>query len=256
MTATENVATPQRTAPYVSFGALRKLLDRMADEHGAPGRVDRSYLPGMSGGYQSQLLSSLRSLGLIDTDGTPSTDLKTIVSDLDTEFPAFMQRTVEMLYPEAVALARSNGSQGQLEESFRSVFGFSGSTLESAIRFYLDASQFAGMPVSAHFRAPARPKPRRRAAPSKTKASKPADGDTADSPEQPRLGAMPSSTQRVELSSGGSLVVTMTVDLFSLTDADRTFVFDIVDKMKSYKDVAQPPKDLASDPSSQGGDAG
>ncbi len=250
----------RRLAPYVSFAAFRKLLDRMAGEHGPPGRIDRSYLTGMSGGYQAQLLAALRSLELIDSEGVPTQELKRLTADLEAELPGFMQRRVALLYPEAVALAEANGSAGQLAEAFRSVFGFTGSTLESAIRFYLDASQFAGMRLSAHFRPPTRGRKarvRRSPTPSSTKATAPRVRDDAQSTPPPTVGAVPSSTQRVELSSGGNLVLTMSVDLFSLTDDDRTFVFDIVDRVKAYKGASGPaPQASPAEPPSQDGSGG
>jgi hypothetical protein len=256
MTTAENSTDTRRTPPYVSFTALKKLLNRMAGEAGPPARVDRSYLTGMSGGYQAQILSALRSLNLIDRDGTPSPELKQLTADLDAELPGFMQRKVVEIYPEADALAKGNGSSGQLEESFRSVFGVSGSTLESAIRFYLDASQFAGVPVSAHFKPPARSRPRVKRTKGNTSA-KSALSSPAEPSEAPRMGHMPSSTQRVDLGSGGSLVVTATLDLFSLNDEDRTFVFEIVDKVRAYAVKRTPaPVDSPTESSSQDGEAG
>jgi len=241
--------------PYVSFVAVKKQLERMAGEHGPPGRVDRSYLTGMSGGYQGQILSALRSLDLINSDGVPTDELGRLVAALDAELPAFMQRKVAVLYPDAVDLAKQNGTAGQLHDLFRQQYGITGSTLDSAIRFYLEASKFAGLPVSTHFRPPSRTRKARKAAPSNTRAKEASAGATS-SPEAPKIGTMPSSTQRVELGSGGSLVVTMSVDLFSLTDDDRTFVFDIIDRMKKYRDAPPPSGNSPVEPSSQDGDAG
>jgi hypothetical protein len=252
MTLTVRGDEERRSAPYVSFTALKKLLARMAVEGGPPGRVDKSYLTGMSGGYQAQLLLALRSLDLIVMDGSPTDDLKRLTADLDGELPAFMQRKVTFLYPEAVELAKTSGTAAQLAEKFKEAFGFTGSTLEGAIRFYLDASQFASMPLSINFRAPKRArKPNaRRTAPAKAKGS----DDSRDKQDSPKIAPMLSSTQRVELSSGGNLVVTMTVDLFSLSDDDRTFVFDLIDRMKTYKGTVRDDKSSLTDPDNQGGD--
>lgn len=228
------VESSERRVPYVSFTAFKKLLDRMTGEVGPPNRVDRTYLVGMSGGYQAQLLAALRALGLIDEAGRSTPTLRSLTHALDQELPGFMQQQVQLLYPEAVELAAANGSAGELHDLFRQHYGVSGSTLESAVRFYLDASAFAGMQVSPHFRAPTRAKARKtpKMTPMKTATTRASEPTTSD---QPTMGVMPSSTQRVNLASGGNLVLTMTADLFSLTDSDRDFVFGIVDQVRSYR---------------------
>ena len=38
----------------------------------------------------------------------------------------------------------------------------------------------------------------------------------------------------VHLKSGGTVTLTAAVDLFSLTAADREFVFELIDKVQSY----------------------
>ena len=58
-----------------------------------------------------------------------------------------------MLFRSVFALSSKNATQGQLEEEFRS-FGISGSTLRSAIAFFLHAAAFAEIPVSPHFKIP------------------------------------------------------------------------------------------------------
>lgn len=45
----------------------------------------------------------------------------------------------------------------------------------------------------------------------------------------------------VKLASGGSVSVNASVNLFTLTTEDRTFVIDLVDKLKGYPTVAQHP---------------
>jgi hypothetical protein len=256
MTDTTVAEETRRVAPYVSFSAFRKLLDRMASEGGPPGRVDRSYLRGMSGGYQAQLLAALRSLGLIDLAGVPTPDLFRITKSPGEELPLFMQQTIFKLYPEVVDLAERNGSAGQLVELFKLLFSVQGSTLEGAIRFYIDASNYAGIPVGAHFRAPTRPRPvgaapRRpalKAAPQKNVSSAPSHGGTS---------ALGASTQRVALESGGSLVLTVNVDIFGLSEADRTFVFDLVDRVKKYQATTERPStDFPAGSPSQSGSSG
>lgn len=238
-TATEPVEA-RRYVPYVSFATLQNLLIRMANEGAPPDRIDRSYLSGMSGGYQAQLLGAMRALGLIDLEGAPTAELHTLTTVLDREFPGFMQRQISQLYPEANALTR--GTALQLNDVFKEQYGISGSTIQGAIRFYLDACKFAGVEVSPHFKAPTRARSTsalRRPQPM-TSGKRPSGGrkpGTATTVAFSNTSA--SNTERVELNSGGSLTLTMTLDLFALSQEDRAFVFDLIDRVQGYKALIQ-----------------
>lgn len=245
-------AEARRYVPYVSFATLQNLMTRMAEEGAPPDRVDRSYLSGMSGGYQAQVLGALRALGLIDSDSQPTAELHTIAAGIDREFPAFMQRQISRLYPEANALTR--GTAGQLQQTFKEQYGISGSTVQGAIRFYLEACRFAGVEVSPHFKAPTRAGS---ASPSRRTPPMQAPNRVGGSRKAPATIVAPttsnSNTERVELISGGNLVLTMTLDLFALNAADREFVFDLIDRVKGYKARSETSSDQLS---SQDGETG
>lgn len=218
--------------PYVSFATFRKLIERMHEEGGPPARIDRSYLSGMSGGYQAQVLVALRTFGLTTEDGHPTDSLRSIAANPDQELIPHLQQEAHFLYPEMMDLAARNGTAAQLAQLFRDKYAISGSTLTGAIRFYLAVSEFAGLPIGKHFKAPKRAS---RATPDKKTAS--------TSPRRPRLvrpeldmpiAASQANTIRVPLSSGGQIVLTTAVDLMELSSEDRTFVFDLIDKAKAY----------------------
>jgi hypothetical protein len=139
------------------------LIERMADE-GVPPRIDRSFLSGLSGGYQTQVLAALRSLGLILDDGTVQPALQTLV-DQPQNRRALVAMILRTRYPEAVAMGEEKATQGQLEGQFKK-YGITGATLRKAIAFYLHAADFAGIPVSPFFKTPSAtsgtPSPRRR----------------------------------------------------------------------------------------------
>lgn len=54
----------------------------------------------------------------------------------------------------------------------------------------------------------------------------------------------PAGTSRsVALASGGTLTVSASMDVFGFSPDDRTFVFDLIDKLLKYeKDNPSPPK--------------
>ncbi len=77
----------------------------------------------------------------------------------------------------------------------------------------------------------------------KKKASPPQRPATAPrgartSPEPSGAPAAPLSSHRVALTSGGTVVLSLSVDLFGLTGDDRDFVFDLIDRIRAYADRA------------------
>jgi hypothetical protein len=66
--------------------------------------------------------------------------------------PELIGEMLRQQYPSVVALD-ANATQGQLEEAFKDA-GISGSTIRKAINFYLQAAEFAEIPVSRHFKTP------------------------------------------------------------------------------------------------------
>lgn len=229
---------PQRPpVPYVSFSTLRKLIERMHNEGGVPGRVDRSYLTGMSGGYQAQILVALRIFGLIDESGIPTAQLRALAGDPEREMVPFFQQQINMLYPEMIDLGRRNGTASQLAQLFRDKYGISGSTLIGAVRFYLDASKFAEVPVGKHFKPPARAA-RGTAKNAPLPKSRVQSAHTSIGPTEPSSVASMANTLRVPLASGGQVVLTTAVDLIQLSPDDRTFVFGLIDKVKGYSSLS------------------
>jgi hypothetical protein len=183
---TERVPAP----PYISFRTLLNLVERMADE-GIPRRIDRSYLSGLSGGYQTQVMAALRSLGLMADEGVVTDRLIDLVRrPADRKF--LFGNILRERYPEAVRLGESNATQAELEEAFRPS-GIGGATLRKAVTFYLHAADFAGIPLSPFFKPPtasseASAPRRRRTRTTRTPAPSPTPEPTASSsPTQDEL---------------------------------------------------------------------
>jgi hypothetical protein len=100
------------------------------------------------------VMATLRSFGLTDANNGVQPELielsrnkgerKRIIGDL-----------LRKHYPKAVELGEIKGTQRQLEEAFAE-FKISGNTLRKAVAFYLKGAEYAGLPVSPHFRAVAK----------------------------------------------------------------------------------------------------
>lgn len=149
--STDTDSKPPAAPPYVSFKTLINLLDRLQETH-LPPRIDRSYLTGLSGGYQTQVIAALRWLGLIDEKGEVTSVLAALAQNPEQR-PKLIGELLRAHYPAMFALSGKNATQGQLEEEFRN-FGITGSTLRSAIAFFMNAARYAEIPVSPHFKIP------------------------------------------------------------------------------------------------------
>jgi hypothetical protein len=142
--------------PYFAFKTLTNTIVSM-EEHGPPTRIDRTFLSNMSGAGQSQFIAGLKSLDLIDEQGTVQPDLTELVENPDKR-PEIIGRILRRRYPEAVELGKGNATTGELIEVFRE-YGVQGDTARKAIAFYLQAAKYAGdIPLSPNFKTPSVPR--------------------------------------------------------------------------------------------------
>jgi hypothetical protein len=141
------------TAPYVSWGSFKNLIDRMT-EQGLPMRIDRSYLSNMAGSTQSHLLKALKELELIDDGNHPTEALKSLVANPESQSER-IGTLVEKYYAEAITLG-NGATQSMLEEKFSDSYNVSGSTRRKSIAFFLAAAKFGEVAVSQHFKTPKR----------------------------------------------------------------------------------------------------
>ena len=202
--------------PYVPFKTFVTALD--AFEAGLPNQLDRSVWPSYSGAIQGQLLGAFRFLGLMDEGNCPTPALGELVSKRGAR-RELLRGLIERHYRTLVALDLTRTSPRQLDEAMHQ-YGLSGATHKKAISFFLQAAQFAGLPISVLLKA----KTRTAAFGHKRTAA-------AAAPETP--GAALAKT--VRLRNGGTLTVTVSLDLFSLGGEDRKLVFDLIDRLQEYE---------------------
>jgi Family of unknown function (DUF5343) len=149
--STENTAAI--VPPYSSFVTLLNLIDRMEKE-GVPRRVDKSYLVGMAGGTQNQVMASLRALGLTDDENNAQRTLVLLATEPDHR-KEIMGHILSARFPALLEVATSNSTPGQLNEVL-AASGLSGATTRKAATFFVTAATYAGFEVSPHLR-PVRP---------------------------------------------------------------------------------------------------
>lgn len=230
--------------PYISFRTMLDLLQRMSDEE-PPARIDKTYLHSYSGGYQTQVIAALNSLGLRKAETGEVTDLLTdLVTGDETARKKLIAGILDSHYGPVRALDR-NATQGQMLDAFKDMGVNSGDTMRKVVAFFLTAAKYAEIPVSKHWKTPAVPRSAKRR-------SSPGGGDgngSADAAENKSGGGdgsqgtpTPSANLRsVTLRSGGTVTLGLTVDLFSLDDFDQKFVLDLVKKVREYGEQFQLP---------------
>ena len=146
----------------------------------------------------------------------------------EDSFAEGLRSILNRYYVDQVELGRSQGTPGQLAESF-APSGYSGSTLRKAVTFFLHAAKAAELPLSPHFRPPkASPTPNRAR---RTKTSRPVDPAPSPSTGQ---SAPAAESHTIELASGGTVTVSCSTSFLALSRHDRDFLFELVDRLKDY----------------------
>jgi hypothetical protein len=123
---------------------------------------------------------------------------------------------------------------GELSEQMEKSYSVSGSSRRKAVRFFLAATTYTGVLLSPHLKSKSRgseggaPTVRRRR--SRTR--------VAGEPEAPQKApaSQTGSTSRVvSLKSGGTVTLPAGVDFLALDQAERDFVFKLIDELKQYE---------------------
>ena len=215
-------------APYVAFKTFLTALDTLAQD--LPNRLDRSVWPTLSGGTQSQMMSAFRFLGLIDEKGNAQPTLRTLVEEQERR-PANLATILEAQYPNIVMLARENASPKQFEDAMGELSGKG--TLRKAIAFFLPAAKYAVVPIPKSWQTR---KKRGTGTASHRKAARQKQEPKSDEPKQrpPRTTHQEGTTKTVKLGSGGTVTLSIAVDLISLSVEDRQWLFELIDKLAAY----------------------
>jgi hypothetical protein len=194
----------------------------------------------MAWNVQNQLFIALRFFGLLKGDDEPTALLDDLVKGSEEERKAKFRKIAESAYSELIAIDLKTATRAHFEEKLGQLYNVTGDTRVKAIRFFLSAAAYVGLPLGSFIvpkdgktKSPRRP---RQAAPRAAKKTSveahqeiPKDG-----------GAKPGGTSKsVNLASGGTLTLSATLDLFALNAADRAFVFGIIDTLEGYEQGAK-----------------
>lgn len=233
--------------PYMSFQTFWNFIGELASKP-VPPRIDRSLMNSKSGTDQANLTNALTAFGLVDSTGVVQPRLRQLAATDDEGRKPILAAMVREYYPKAVAVSEANDTEAALNEAFRDEYGLNAAeTRRKCVTFFLHALRLAELPVSAHFKqtrpgsgAPGTPRLKRTAGRKRGVTTPNGVEGTSDQPPAP---APKGDTYTVELGSGGSVSVVVSVDLFALTTDDRNFIIELVDKLKGYPKAAPPQKE-------------
>ncbi|HIP72137.1 MAG TPA: hypothetical protein EYH05_12165 [Anaerolineae bacterium] len=135
---------------YVSFTTLKNFLDLIRTQ-GVPPVIDPSLLGSMSGSSSAQLRTALKYLGATDDEGRTNDILEELALASDDERPVSMAKILRNAYPflfdDYNGFDLEKGTFRQFDDKFREQ-GATGATVVKAERFFLQAADYAQLPVS------------------------------------------------------------------------------------------------------------
>jgi Arc/MetJ family transcription regulator len=146
--------TSKNVPAYVPFKTLKAFIESLS-KTAIPPRINRELMPRMSGILQSQLITALRFLDLIDDNSAVHDKLRKLVKAYGTkEWQTTWAAVLKEAYrPITAGLDLDSETGTALRTAFRAKGGAEGDTNDKAVRFFLKAMEDAGVPLSPHFKA-------------------------------------------------------------------------------------------------------
>lgn len=235
---------------YVPFQTFLNFLTKLGQ--GVPNRIDRSFLNRYySGAMGSQLVTSLRFLGLVEgEDNRTTAELERLVQDETARKQLLAQLLRERYQPVFTDVGDlAKATHAQLEQAFKQLYNVEGDTRRKAISFFVHMAQHTDIPLSAYIRTANNPGSNRtatRTATKKAKArqngtttAKPREETTTKTKEANVPPAQNShangQVKTITFQSGGSVTLTYTVDLFTIDERDRQFLLGLIDQLRAYE---------------------
>jgi hypothetical protein len=234
----EPIDESKGAAPYIPFTTFLSALDAVA-ANSVPNVIDRHSFPSSSGSTVNGILSAFRFFGLIDHSGTPLAALRTLAMEKN-ERKVNIKLMLEKYYSTVFALNLAGATPPQLDQVFSTkTYNVNGDTKKKAKTFFLKAAQYAEIPVSKLLLKKSRASSPRKAGAKKTAAKKADGGGASGGTSKPATGGENTPTQgesrTITLENGGTLTLSLNVNILSLKGADRNFVFKLIDEIEAYE---------------------
>jgi hypothetical protein len=239
--------SPAKNVPvYLSFATFQAALSTLRT-HGLPRKIDRTAWDSRSGADQTQILSAFKFLGLIDENANtqPALDKLKEAPPNSEEEKKILGELLRERYSKVFEHDLRTATPGQLAEAIGS-YGATGTTKERALRFFIKAARFSGIPMSPRFvkvaassatsTAPANGTPKAQGS-VRPKRKKRTNGGNGAEPATPAASVDHGTAMRsIALPScGGTLTISGTFNPFALSGAERDLVYKIIDMMTEFE---------------------
>ncbi len=231
MVKTEEALAPETSrrdvpAAYVPFRTFLGAIDSL--EHGIPRQIDRTIWRSQSGVVQSQIMMALRFFGLVNDEDKPTPALQRFV-DQKQRRQEHIAALLRYSYRDLIDRDLTKMTPRMLDEAMEQ-YHVTGETKRKAVTFFLQAAKFAELPLH-----PLLSGQIRNTGPRKKRSRKDNGGGEEPAPPQPITSPPHGSVKTLELKSGGTLTLSISVDVFSMSSEDRKFVFGLIDRLQEYQ---------------------
>ncbi len=242
---------------YVSYATFITFLDWVKEMAVMPSQIDRSlWGPKFQGGTGGQLMVGLRFLKLLD--GEQPTDTLDELAHADSAARGrLLQNVLRDAYGNHVIDNLVRYTPKMLNDQLDAL-GSTESTRRKAFSFLVNAARAAGLPIAPAVAKQARNKtPRLKPTGGRKGGAKNTHIPTGEGKPASNNGDRPPAQQAqanirtVQLNSGGQVTLSLSVDLFLLSETDRTFVLSLVDTMREYTERQKPLELAAPSPAVQ-----
>lgn len=223
-------------APYLPFLTFKAAIESL--EQGVPKNIDRTIWRNQSGVVQTQILMAFRFFCLVDANDRP-TDLLHEVVDRKDDRPALFTKLLNEAYRALLDHDITKMTPKMLDDEMER-YNVTGETKRKAVTFFLKMAKFGGFPMHPLLSSQVRNTSPRKKRPNKL-AMAPGSHIVA-TPNSTDSGITAKNTREIQLNSGGTVALSLSYDPFALSEDDRKFVFELVDKLRAYAE-ANPPSE-------------
>lgn len=144
-----NERNKKRSPPYVSYRSFLTLIEEL--QRGLPARLDRSYWGNkFSGSTGTQLMSALRFLNLVDSEGKPTGQLKELVESRGPARTESLRKIIQQSFGflENNTFESDNATYSQLEEVFKISYQVDRDVARKCIKFFVELANGSGLSLS------------------------------------------------------------------------------------------------------------
>lgn len=216
-------------AVYVAWGTFKNAIEGLSQA--IPNRIDKTVYPGLNPAVVSQLLTAYKFLGLTEDNGKPTGLLQSLAVRDEAIRKQQLESIIRLRYADLFNLDLLKTTPAELSEKMEKSYGVSGDTREKAIRFFLAATVYLGIPASPLLlkASSANGGTRKKRAPKARVATPPSP------PGNDPLASNNGSSRVITLASGGTLTLSASMNYLGLNPTDRKFFSDLIDRLDEYE---------------------